>query len=77
MRHRPERPVEKIERVRAHVDEVPVDTEREAAGDAERKVAALTMDPVRKLDADQVPFGTSEKRLACRSNESTSASTRE
>jgi hypothetical protein len=34
----------------------PIDTEREAARDAERKVATLTIDLVRKLDADHVPL---------------------
>jgi hypothetical protein len=33
-----------------------IDTERKAARDAERKVAALTIDLVRKLDADHVPL---------------------
>jgi len=33
-----------------------IDTEREAARDAEAKVAALTMDLVRRLDADHVPL---------------------
>ena len=33
-----------------------VDAVRVAARDAERKVAALTMDLVRKLDADNVPL---------------------
>ena len=33
-----------------------IDTEREAAREAERKAAALTMDLVRKLDADHVPL---------------------
>jgi hypothetical protein len=33
-----------------------IDTERETARDAERKAAALTIDLVRKLDADHVPL---------------------
>ena len=33
-----------------------IDTERDAARDAERKVAALTADLVRKLNADDVPL---------------------
>jgi len=33
-----------------------IDTERDAARDAERKVAALTADLVRKLNADHVPL---------------------
>ena len=33
-----------------------IDTEREAARQAERKVAALMVDLVRKLDADHVPL---------------------
>ena len=33
-----------------------IDTERESARDAERRVAALTLDLVRKLDADHVPL---------------------
>lgn len=33
-----------------------IDTEREAVRDAERRVAALTMDLVRRLDADHVPL---------------------
>lgn len=33
-----------------------IDTEREAARDAEAKVAALTMELVRRLDADHVPL---------------------
>ena len=33
-----------------------IDTERESARDAERRVAALTLDLVRRLDADHVPL---------------------
>ena len=33
-----------------------IDTERESARDAERRVAALTLDLVRKLDAGHVPL---------------------
>ncbi len=51
-----------------------IDAEREAAHDAERKAAVLTVDLLRKLNADHVHLRTSAKRLGCRSSEPTNCS---
>jgi hypothetical protein len=40
-----------------------IDAEREAAHDAERKAAVLTVDLLRKLNADHVHLWTSAKRF--------------